>query len=90
MKSNYVEDNTSYVPVQDVVKAFKNSFGIDITYKECHQMIYSAFTSPRQRTCPLKTVRVSSMGAQYVYRGIAPIAAEKSDQFEEVSNNLKL
>ncbi|KAK3741184.1 hypothetical protein QZH41_012618, partial [Actinostola sp. cb2023] len=83
VKLNYVEDSTSYVPVQDVVKAFKTSYGIDITYKECHQMIYSAFTSPRQRTCPLKTVRVSSMGAQYVYRGIAPIRADKNDKFHE-------
>ena len=71
--SNYVQDNMSYVPVQDVVKAFKSDFGVDITYKECHQMILSAFTSPRNRLIPKKNVRVSSVGQQYVYRGIAPI-----------------
>ena len=36
-------------------------------------MILAAFTSPRNRLIPRKTVRVSSLGQQYVYRGIAPI-----------------
>ncbi|XP_032229279.2 uncharacterized protein LOC5505011 isoform X1 [Nematostella vectensis] len=85
VKSHYVEDSSSYVPVQDVVKTFKQSFGLEITYKECHQMIYSAFTSPRQRTCPLKTVRVSSMGAQYVYRGIAPAKNDGSTESDTKS-----
>lgn len=61
----------SYVPVQDVVKAFKRDFGVDISYKECHQMILSAYTSPKNRLIPKKNVRVSSIGQQYVYRGIA-------------------
>ena len=73
MISNYIQDNLAYVPVQDVVKAFKRDFGVDITYKECHQMILSAFTSPRNRLIPKKNVRVSSVGQQYVYRGIAVI-----------------
>ena len=77
-----MEDHTSYVPVQDVVKAFKNDFNYDISYKECHQMIYSAFTNPRQRSSPLKTVRVSSIGQQYVYRGIAARETIKSERSE--------
>ena len=71
--SNYVQDNVSYVPVQDVVKTFKRDFGVDISYKECHQMILSAYTSPKNRLIPKKNVRVSSIGQQYVYRGIAAI-----------------
>jgi len=71
--SNYIQDNVSYVPVQDVVKAFKRDFGQDISYKECHQMILSAYTSPKNRLIPKKNVRVSSIGQQYVYRGIAAI-----------------
>ena len=68
-----MQDNVSYVPVQDVVKAFKKDYNVDISYKVCHQMIFSAFTSPRNRLIPRKTVRVSSIGQQYVYRGIAPL-----------------
>jgi len=71
--TNYVQDNVSYVPVQDVVKAFKRDFGVDISYKECHQMILSAYTTPKNRLIPKKNVRVSSIGQQYVYRGIAAI-----------------
>lgn len=71
--SNYVQDNIAYVPVQDVVKAFKRDFGVDISYKECHQMILSAYTSPKNRLIPKKNVRVSSIGQQYVYRGIAAV-----------------
>ena len=36
-------------------------------------MILSAFTTPRNRLIAKKTVRVSTFGQQYVYRGIAPI-----------------
>lgn len=71
--SHYMHDDASYVPVQDVVKAFRKDFNVDISYKECHQMIFSAFTSPRNRLIPRKTVRVTSIGQQYVYRGIAPL-----------------
>ena len=69
--SHYASDNLSYVPVQDVVREFKKDFNVDISYKECHQMILSAFTSPGNRLIPRKTVRVSSVGQQYVYRGIS-------------------
>lgn len=71
--SHYVQDDTSFVPVQDVVKAFKEEYNVDLSYKECHQMILSAFTTPRNRLIAKKTVRVSTFGQQYVYRGIAPI-----------------
>ena len=71
--SNYVQDSLCYVPVQDVVKAFKKDFNMDITYKECHQLVLSAYASPRNRLIPKKSVRVSSVGQQYVYRGISPI-----------------
>ena len=36
-------------------------------------MILSAFTTPRNRLIAKKTVRVSTFGQQYVYRGIAPV-----------------
>ena len=36
-------------------------------------MILSAFTTPKNRLIAKKTVRVSSLGQQYVYRGIAPV-----------------
>lgn len=72
-----MQDDLSYVPVQDVVKAFKKDYNVDISYKECHQMILSAFTSPRNRLIPRKTVRVSSVGQQYVYRGIAALNKAK-------------
>lgn len=71
--SSYVQDSSWYVPVQDVVKAFKKDFNVDITYKECHQLVLSAYASPRNRLIPKKNVRVSSIGQQYVYRGIRPI-----------------
>ena len=80
--SHYAADNLSYVPVQDVVRAFKKDFNVDISYKECHQMILSAFTSPRNRLIPRKTVRVSSIGQQYVYRGIAPLNKASSSSEE--------
>ena len=82
--SNYTEDASSFVPVQDVVKAFKQEYHYDISYKDCHQMIYSAFTSPRSRSSPLKTVRVTSLGQQYVYRGIAPRKKALSEVNEQV------
>lgn len=80
--SHYAADSLSYVPVQDVVRAFKKDFNVDISYKECHQMILSAFTSPRNRLIPRKTVRVSSIGQQYVYRGIAPLNKATSSSEE--------
>ena len=81
-----MHDDASYVPVQDVVKAFRKDFNVDISYKECHQMIFSAFTSPRNRLIPRKTVRVTSIGQQYVYRGIAPLnkAACSSKEIAQV------
>ena len=84
--SHYMHDDASYVPVQDVVKAFRKDFNVDISYKECHQMIFSAFTSPRNRLIPRKTVRVTSIGQQYVYRGIAPLnkAACSSKEIAQV------
>ena len=33
VRSNYVEDSASHVPVQAVVRAFKEAFNYDITYK---------------------------------------------------------
>ena len=36
-------------------------------------MILSAYTSPKNRLIPKKNVRVSSIGQQYVYRGIAAV-----------------
>lgn len=87
--SSYVQDSSWYVPVQDVVKAFKKDFNVDITYKECHQLVLSAYASPRNRLIPKKNVRVSSIGQQYVYRGIRPInkgsgSSEKSQARNEL------
>lgn len=85
--ANYLQDSSCYVPVQDVVKAFKKDFNMDITYKECHQLVLSAYASPRNRLIPKKSVRVSSVGQQYVYRGISPINKDSGSSSKPQAGN---